>query len=167
MNRRYFMKSVICSSALGLYTGIESFSMIQQVSANTDKNAFNATSKAEVVEILFGQKQISPGNKIQLHTPILVSHGQPALAEVSCELADVKIIALLTENNRYPLNTFIKLQGAEAFYSTRIRVEETSAVHAYVLANGQLYTTSKIIKVNSSGYGTHLSQLKTQDGGLV
>jgi sulfur-oxidizing protein SoxY len=65
------------------------------------------------------------------------------------------MIAIVTRNSPAPLNTYVTLSDAEGYYSTRIRMERSSIVTAYVRASGQLYSASTYIKVNRGGYGMH------------
>jgi len=66
----------------------------------------------------------------------------------------VERIAVLTRNNRYPLNSIVRLQGAEGYYSTRVRIERSSPVLAYVKAGDKLYFAAGEVKLSRGGYGT-------------
>ena len=118
-------------------------------------DAFAARTEAEVLGILFGQATAIPSERIVIELPVQAKQGESVACRVSCDWYAVDIIAIVSRENRHPLNTFVRLYDAAAYYNTRIRLDETSTVTAYVKSGGKLYAASTNIKINPGGYGMH------------
>jgi hypothetical protein len=54
--------------------------------------------------------------------------GKAVPYKVWCDLDGVEMIAIVTAKNRHPLNTYVSLFEADGYYSTRLRMEQTSTV---------------------------------------
>jgi predicted secreted protein len=152
MIRRSFLKGAISIAAgLSLLRPIESLPVPKPI------DAFAARSVADVLRALFGDTRVIPGDAVKIEAPLQAVKNKAVPYKVSCDLNGVEIIAIVTANNLHPLNTYVSLFDADGYYSTRIRLEETSMVTAYVRAGGQLYSASTHIKVNRGGYGMHFN----------
>ena len=69
-------------------------------------------------------------------------------------IPDTEQIAILVEKNPNTLAAdFIIPAGTEPFVSTRVKMGQTSVVHAAVKAGGKWYVASKEIKVTLGGCG--------------
>ena len=66
------------------------------------------------------------------------------------------LIAVVTTRNHYPLNGILRLQGADAYFSTYLRLEKGSSITAYVKAGDHIYFASTRVKLSHGGYGTHV-----------
>ncbi|HXK55621.1 MAG: thiosulfate oxidation carrier protein SoxY [Gammaproteobacteria bacterium] len=150
MKRRSFLKG-----ALSITAGIGLLRSPGSLAAPGPADAFAARSEESVLRILFGDARAIAGEAVRIVAPIQATRGKGTPFKVICDLNGVEMIAVVTGNNRFPLNTYVSLSGAEGYYSTRIRVERSSTVTAYVKAGGDLYSASTHIKVNRGGYGMH------------
>jgi sulfur-oxidizing protein SoxY len=119
-------------------------------------DAFAARSEADVLRTLFGDASLVPGKHVRIEAPVQSMQDKATPVKVFCDLEDVTMIVILTRENRFPLNTYIRLFSAAGYYSTRIRLEKTSVVTACVQAGGDLYSASVRIKVTQGGYGMHI-----------
>ena len=119
-------------------------------------DGFTARSEADVLHALFGDTPVLPGEQVRIEAPAQSMQGKATPLKVWCDLDDVSMIAIVTRENRFPLNTYVRLFSAAGFYSTRIRLEKTSQVTACVAAGGKLYTASVMIKLSQGGYGMHI-----------
>lgn len=150
MKRRTLLKG-----ALALTAGSGLLGPIPSLALPETMEVFTATSEAQVLKTLFGEARPIPDGAVRIEAPIQAMQGKPVPVKVSCVLDHVSMIAIVTANNRYPLNTYVKLIKAGGYYSTRIRMEQSSMVTAYVMANGDLFSAAMHIKVNRGGYGMH------------
>ena len=155
MKRRSFLCGALSTGTLAIVAGAGLLRANASPATDNPESAFAATSEAEALRALFGPLAPAPSERIRIEVPSQAMYGKGAACKVWCDLEGVEVIAVLTRNNRYPLNTFLRLSGADAYYSTRIRVEETSPVSVYVRAGSGLYFASATIKVSHGGYGMH------------
>ena len=125
------------------------------MAAHQASDAFAVRTEAEVLGILFGQTTAIPSERIVIELPVHAKQGESVACRVSCDLDAADIIAIVSRKNRYPLNTYVRLYDAAAYYNTRIRLDETSTVTAYVRSGGELYAATTDIKINPGGYGMH------------
>jgi predicted secreted protein len=150
MKRRSFLKGTISTvTGLGLLRPIVSQAAPEPI------DAFSARSVADVLKALFVDTRVIPSDAVKIDAPLQATKGQAISYKVSCELGGVETIAIVTANNRHPLNTYVNLFDADGYYSTRIRLEQTSMVTAYIKTGSGLYSASTHIKVSRGGYGMH------------
>ena len=150
MKRRSFLKGTISIAAgVGLLRPIGSLAVPEPMDSLT------ARSEMDVLRALFGDTRVIQSEAVKIEAPLQATKGKAIPFKVLCDLSEVEMIAILTANNRYPLNTYVRLFDADGYYSTRIRVEQTSMVTAYIKAGGELYSASTHVKVNRGGYGMH------------
>jgi predicted secreted protein len=116
-------------------------------------DAFAAGSEADVVRDLFGNLAATPSKAVRIiDPPYQAMPGTGVPLTVECDMDGVETIAVVTRNDRHPLNTVISFPAADHYYRTDINVERTSPVTVYVKAGGKLYSESTMIKVNGGGY---------------
>ena len=152
MKRRSFL-----TGTLSIATGIGLLMPVRSLAVPEPRDAFTARRERYVLRALFGDTQLKRSDAVKIEAPLQATKGKAIPFKVSCDLNVVEMIAILTANNRYPLNTYVSLFDADGYYSTRIRVEQTSIVTAYVKADGELYSASTHVKVNEGGYGMHFN----------
>jgi sulfur-oxidizing protein SoxY len=156
MKRRTFLQTTVAAALLAA-AGIGSlFRSAAGPGAARPADAFAARSEAEVVHALFGDLVATPSKAVRIvDAPYLATRGIGVPFTVACDLNGIETLAVVTRNNRQPLNTVISFSGAEGYYRTRIKVERTSPVTVYVNADGRLYSASTTIKVTGGGYGMY------------
>jgi sulfur-oxidizing protein SoxY len=156
MKRRTFLRTTVAAGLLAA-GGIGSlFGSAAGLAAARPTDAFAARSEADVVRALFGDLTATPSKAVRIiDAPYLAMRGIGVPLNVTCDLDGIETIAVVTRNNRQPLNTVIRFSGAEGYYRTRIKVERTSPVTVYVKADGRLYSASTTIKVTGGGYGIY------------
>ena len=154
MRRRAFLKFT-GGVTVALSSGTSLLEPFLVHAANRQMNPFESISEKEVLKILFGGTHATPSYAVSIEAP-LQSNGKGVPVKVKCEMDDVEVIAILTRYNRHPLNSVLRLQGADAYYSTRIRVERTSPIIAYVKAGNSVYFAAAEMKFSHGGFGTHL-----------
>jgi sulfur-oxidizing protein SoxY len=152
MKRRSFL-----TGTLSLAAGISLLMPVRSLALPEPIDAFTTRSERDVLRALFGDTRFKRSDAVKIEAPLQATKGKAISFKVSCDLNEVEMIAILTENNRYPLNTYVSLFDADGYYSTRIRVEQTSMVTACIKAGGELYSASTRVKLNEGGYGMHFN----------
>jgi sulfur-oxidizing protein SoxZ len=152
MERRRFNLCLLAGGLCSLYGG--------SLLARGNSDLFNARTRDAVVRLLFGDIQPIENDSVQLELPYQAQAGQRVPASVTYDGRDAQVIALVTAGNRHPLNTYIKLTGAEGFYSALIRVSRTSQITAYVKTTDALYAATTHIKVSQGGYGAYTAPVE-------
>jgi sulfur-oxidizing protein SoxY len=150
--RRHLLKIVFAGSAVtfAFTTGLAT--PVRLLADDWPRRTFEATGEAEILNTLFGHTNSRATDAVRIEAPTQ-SNGAVVSVKVVADLIAVEAIAVVTRNNPQPLNTFVSLSGAAGFYTCRIRVYHTSPITAYVKAGGKLYSTSALIKINTSGDG--------------
>ena len=157
MKRRTFLQTTVAAgllAAAGVSSLIESAAAL---AAARPADAFAARSEADVVRALFGDLTATLSKAVRIiDPPYQAMRGIGVPFSMACDLGGIETIAVVTRNNRRPLNTVISLSGADGYYHTRIKVEQSSPVTVYVKAAGKLYSASTLVKVTGGGYGMYL-----------
>lgn len=120
--------------------------------ARPDK-AFAATSADQVFADLFGGAPVD-SDRIQMKIPDIAENGAVVPVTVTTDLENVESISVVVENNPTPLAaSFTMSPRMVPKVSVRIKMGESSIVRAIVKADGNLYSTSKEVKVTIGGCG--------------
>ncbi len=120
--------------------------------ARPDK-AFAATSADQVLANLFGGVP-EDSDKIKMKIPDIAENGAVVPVTISTDLENVESISVVVENNPTPLAaSFAMSPSMVPKVSVRIKMGESSIVRAIVKADGNLYSTSKEVKVTIGGCG--------------
>jgi sulfur-oxidizing protein SoxY len=115
--------------------------------------AFEAKNVGGVVRA-FGADAAARSDRITITGPDIAENGAVVPVSVSTTLPNVQMIALLVERNPLPLAAvFMMTPELEPFVATRVRLAETSDVHALVRADGRLHVAQRRISVTLGGCG--------------
>ncbi|WP_428603663.1 thiosulfate oxidation carrier protein SoxY [Sedimenticola sp.] len=153
MKRRTFLGYVMASGSL-LTAPLGGWLLPGQGLANTaPQQGFAIRTEAVLLRHLFGTSAIETDHRVSIELPIQVKRNSGVPVRVRCDLEGVEMIAVVSRENRYPLNTLLHLTGAAGYYNSRIRLEKSSLVSAYVLAQGRVYVAAAPVKVSIGGYG--------------
>jgi sulfur-oxidizing protein SoxY len=118
-----------------------------------NKAAFETKNLSDTLKALGGNTAtVSAG--IQLDAPDIAENGAVVPLTVTSTLPNVQQIAILVEKNPAALSgSFYLPNGTEAFVGTRVKMAQTSNVHALVKSDGKWFLASKEIKVTLGGCG--------------
>ncbi len=153
MDRRTLLKGAIGSGAL-LVSGTTCWSRpVPPLAGRTIKAAFGTVSEPEVLNMLFGGVRAKPSSRVTVMAPFVTSPALAATVKVISSLDGARAIALTIKQAEHPLAAFVRLSGAPCFFSTRIQMEQTSPVSAYVLTDSGVFGTSTRVKVTQGGHG--------------
>ncbi len=118
------------------------------------KKAFESESTDAVMNELYGTTDTAASDAVTLTAPDIAENGAVVPISVTTTLDGVESIGIIVTENPSPLvASFDLTPDAVADVSTRIKMGKTSDVVAVVKANGQLYSTSKNVKVTIGGCG--------------
>jgi sulfur-oxidizing protein SoxY len=125
----------------------------QSAFASWNKNAFDAKNLNDVVKAMGGASAEKSGD-IAITAPDIAENGAVVPIAVSSKLANVESIAILVEKNPSSLAAQFDIPaGTEANVGTRVKMGQSSNVHAVVKAGGKYYVATKEVKVTLGGCG--------------
>ncbi|MDH3451609.1 MAG: thiosulfate oxidation carrier protein SoxY [Gammaproteobacteria bacterium] len=153
IKRRTLLKQTLAASTVALAAGAGAL-VPRAVFAMWPKAAFTARNVTEALTGLVGTDASAASEQITIKAPDIAENGAVVPVTVSTTLSNVETISIVAANNPTPLTSnFILGAGTEAFVSTRIKMAKTAEVIAVVKADGNLYSTSKEVKVTIGGCG--------------
>lgn len=118
-----------------------------------NKAAFDTKNLNDTIKALGGMTAIL-SRDVVINAPDIAENGAVVPVSVSTALPNVQQIAILVEKNPNTLSgNFIIPAGTEASISTRVKMAQTSNVHALVKADGKWLLATKEIKVTLGGCG--------------
>lgn len=119
-----------------------------------NKTAFEAKSVDDTVKALGGSSPAQTKDVTFFSTPDIAENGAVVPIGVTSNLPKTESIAILVEKNPNMLAaTFDIPAGTEPSLSTRVKMGQSSNVHALVKADGKYYVATKEIKVTLGGCG--------------
>lgn len=121
--------------------------------ADWNKAAFDAKNMNDVLKAMGGSSAEKSGD-ITITAPDIAENGAVVPVAVASKLANTQSISILVEKNPSSLAAqFDILPGTEANVGTRVKMGQSSNVHAVVKAGGKYYVATKEIKVTLGGCG--------------
>lgn len=149
--RRSFLKRSLAASAVGLAASAGVLKPVRVMAAEWPRSAFRARQVEEAVKNLYGSSEITASNAVRIHAMPQAENGAVVPIAVSVELPDVEAISIYVEKNDFPLVANTTLSGAEAYFSTRMKMRTSSDVIVVCKAGGKLYGARHHIKVTVGG----------------
>ncbi len=144
--RRDFLKILLAVSALALLP-IKAFAAIWNTSA------FQAAKLQEAMAAL-QISNVSISSDIQIIAPDKAENGAVVQIEVISRILNTESIAIFVENNPTALiANFVFSEGADGFVVTRIKMAETSEVHAVIKSGNRYFSAKKRVEVLENGCG--------------
>ena len=150
-NRRDFIKLsgvYAAMAAAGLLSAEEAFA--QQQARN---KAFEAKSLDETVKLLGGTTAVQSG-AISITAPDIAENGAVVPIGVTSKIPNTQNIYILVDKNLNSLSAGFGIPpGTEPNVATRVKMAQTSNVHAVVKADNKFYVATKEVKVTLGGCG--------------
>ncbi len=145
MHRRLVLKGLVALSAMAAWPRL--------LWATRPDAAFLADNANQAIADVYGQQPVE-SDQIKMKIPDIAENGAVVPVTVSTELADVESISIVVVNNPTPfVASFDMGPRVLPSVSVRIKMGESSTVLALVKAGGNLYSTSKDVKVTIGGCG--------------
>jgi sulfur-oxidizing protein SoxY len=151
-NRREFVK---VGGVLGLMAAAGLITMEQARAQQQawNKAAFEAKSLDETVKALGGAAAAQSGD-IVITAPDIAENGAVVPVAVTSKIPNTQGIYVLVEKNPNSLAAGFSIPaGTEPAVSTRIKMGQTSNVHAVVKADNKFFVATKEVKVTLGGCG--------------
>lgn len=134
--------------AAGLISPVDALAAEIWNSAAFDTKNLNDTVKA------LGGGTVAVSKELVINAPDIAENGAVVPVSVSTALAGVQQIAILVDKNPNALSAnFTIPAGTEPYVSTRVKMAQTSTVHALAKIDGKWLVASKEIKVTLGGCG--------------
>ena len=129
---------------------------IQPVSALAaiPDDTFLVKTADEAVAAVFGTSDAAESADIKLDAPLQAENGAVVPVEVTVNIPDTELVAVVVPKNNYPLVTVLEpTSTTSSYYSLRIKMAGTDTVRVYVKAGGKLYMASQEVRVAVGGCG--------------
>jgi sulfur-oxidizing protein SoxY len=121
--------------------------------ADWNKAAFDAKNMGDVLKAMGGASAEKSADII-ITAPDIAENGAVVPVAVASKIAGTESISILVEKNPSSLAAqFEILAGTEANVGTRVKMGQSSNVHAVVKAGGKYYVATKEVKVTLGGCG--------------
>lgn len=150
-DRRSFLH---VTSSVGLYALMAASGLRPALSWATEtRPAFESRTLEDVFKALgIGQPQQS--TDITLKAPDIAENGAVVPVEVESRLPGTRSIVIVVEKNPHVLSADFSIpEGTEPFIATRVKVAESSNVHAVVKTDAGAFYATKLVKVTLGGCG--------------
>jgi sulfur-oxidizing protein SoxY len=155
INRRTFLKGTVAGGVVAVAAAAGLLKPTRVLAATWPAAAFDAKSIDDALKGLYGSAGATADAKgITIKAPLQAENGAVVPIAVSTSLPKVDAIAILVAGNANPLVASVNLaNGAEGYFSARMKMGKTSNVQVVVRSGGKLHTASQEIKVTVGGCG--------------
>ena len=150
--RRDFIRLTGVFGALAAI-GALSFEEAQAQQAAWTKAAFETKSLNDTVKAL-GGAGVTQSADIAINAPDIAENGAVVPVGVTSKIANTQAVYILVEKNPNSLAAGFRIPaGTEPSVTTRIKMGQTSNVHAVVKAGDKFFVATKEVKVTIGGCG--------------
>jgi sulfur-oxidizing protein SoxY len=156
MNRREALKTTGGTTVMALLVSAGLIKPNDAFAQATDwnKNAFDTKNLNDTVKALGGMTATVSKDITFVNAPDIAENGAVVPVGVQSKIPKTEMIAILVEKNPNSLSAAFTIpDGTEPTVSTRVKMGQTSNVHAVVKADGKFYYATKEIKVTLGGCG--------------
>jgi sulfur-oxidizing protein SoxY len=123
------------------------------VRAADPRPVFEATTMPAALKAL-GLSDPKESTEIAFKAPDIAENGAVVPVEIESKLPNTRSIAILVEKNPHVMSAeFAIPEGTEPFVATRVKVAESSLIHAVVKTDAGAFYTTKLVKVTLGGCG--------------
>lgn len=151
--RRNVLQATGSATVMALAAAAGVFKSGNVLAADWNKAAFDTKNLQDTVKAL-GGTGATESKDITITSPDIAENGAVVPVSVSSKLGKTESIAILVEKNPNALSAAFDIPGGtEPFVSTRVKMGQTSNVHAVVKADGKYFYATKEIKVTLGGCG--------------
>ncbi len=156
VSRRSVIKAGGAASVLGLFVAAGLVKPgVAYAQASWNKDAFAAKSVADVVKALGGAQPAKTTDVSWGSTPEIAENGAVVPINITSRIPNTQSIAVLIEKNPSTLAAKFDFPGGtEAAVSTRVKMGQSSDVHALIkTADGKYFIATREVKVTLGGCG--------------
>jgi len=154
MNRREVLKASSSGTVMALMLSAGLLKVGDVAAQEWNKNAFETKNLQDTVKALGGTTATESKDITFVNAPDIAENGAVVPVGVQSKIPKTEMIAILVEKNPNSLSaSFMIPEGTEAVVSTRVKMGQTSNIHAVVKADGKFYFATKEVKVTLGGCG--------------
>lgn len=154
MNRREVLKASSSGTVMALMLSAGLLKAGDVAAQEWNKNAFETKNLQDTVKALGGTTATESKDITFVNAPDIAENGAVVPVGVQSKIPKTEMIAILVEKNPNSLSaSFMIPEGTEAVVSTRVKMGQTSNIHAVVKADGKFYFATKEVKVTLGGCG--------------
>ncbi|MGH8596958.1 MAG: thiosulfate oxidation carrier protein SoxY [Gammaproteobacteria bacterium] len=114
---------------------------------------FEATAIDDALKAL-GLNDPTESTEVEFKAPDIAENGAVVPLEIESKLPNTRSITILVEKNPHVMSAeFTFPEGTEPFVATRVKVAESSLIHAVVKTDAGAFYTTKLVKVTLGGCG--------------
>jgi sulfur-oxidizing protein SoxY len=118
-----------------------------------NKAAFDGKNLNDVLKAMGGAAAV-PSADISIQAPEIAENGAVVPVGVTSKIPNTQSIAILVEKNPSALAANFEFPaGTDASVTTRVKMGQSSNVHALVKADGKYFVATKEVKVTLGGCG--------------
>lgn len=141
------------STVMGLAIAAGLIKPTDALAQEWNRAAFDTQNVNDTVKAL-GGASMAISKDVVITAPDIAENGAVVPVAVSSTLAGVQQLAILVEKNPNTLSAVFNIPaGTEAMVSTRVKMGQTSNVHALAKVDGKWLIATKEIKVTLGGCG--------------
>ena len=153
IHRRTFLKGTAATAVVAVAAGAGLLKPARVLAAEWPKDAFAAKSVEDTLKSLYGNSQAASSDSIKIKAPIQAENGAVVPIAITTTLPNVQAISVMVEKNNQPLVANVSLNGADGYFSARMKMGATSDVQCVVKSGDKLYMAKQTIKVTVGGCG--------------
>jgi len=154
MNRREVLKASSSGTVMALMLSAGLLKVGDVAAQEWNKNAFETKNLQDTVKALGGTTATESKDITFVNAPDIAENGAVVPVGVQSKIPKTEMIAILVEKNPNSLSAAFTIpEGTEAVVSTRVKMGQTSNIHAVVKADGKFYFATKEVKVTLGGCG--------------
>lgn len=152
--RREVLKSGSGAAVMALAASAGLFATELAFAQEWNKSAFEAKNLKDVVAAMGGAAAMQSSDISFFNAPEIAENGAVVPVGVTSKIPKTESISILVEKNPNALAaSFVIADGTEPSVSTRVKMGQTSNVHALVKADGKYYFATREVKVTLGGCG--------------
>ena len=147
-------EALTSSGALAIFGMFAAAGLVPVANAQVwSKAAFDAKSLNDLLKAIGGNAPTESKDVI-VDGPDIAENGAVVPVGVVSKIDKTDYVAILVEKNPSTLTASFDIpEGAEANFKTRVKMGQSSNIHALVRANGKYYIATKEVKVTLGGCG--------------
>ena len=152
LSRRTFLQRLARAGLAAAATGSALISRLAFAAAEA-RPAFTATALEDAFKAL-GVGTPKASSDIVFKAPDIAENGAAVPVEIESKLPGTRSIAILVEKNPHVMSaSFTFPEGTEPFVATRVKVAESSLIHAVVITDAGSFSAARLVKVTLGGCG--------------
>jgi sulfur-oxidizing protein SoxY len=148
LSRRNFLVTALQASVSTLTLLVPRWVLAAERRPAFEANAIDAALQA------LGLPPPQESTEILFKAPEIAENGAVVPVEVESRLPYTRAMLLLVEKNPHVLSGRFEFPaGTEPFFATRVKMAETSRIHAIALTDKGNFSTTRLVKVTLGGCG--------------